>query len=88
MSRDAAAAPPPSAHPFVGMSGPVMSQRIETANSPANATALPQARARVMAAVAAGLLGLVLVWGVGFASPAAVHNAAHDSRHALVFPCH
>jgi len=65
-----------------------MSQRIETANTPANATALPQARAQVMAAVAAGLLGLVLVWGVGFAGPAAVHNAAHDSRHALVFPCH
>lgn len=41
-----------------------------------------------IAALAAGLLGAVLVWGVGFASPSAIHNAAHDSRHTLAFPCH
>ncbi len=34
------------------------------------------------------LLGLGLVWGVGFAAPAAIHNAAHDARHSLAFPCH
>ena len=39
-------------------------------------------------AVTAILLGLFLVWGVGLANPAALHNAAHDSRHALGFPCH
>ncbi|HHY48233.1 MAG TPA: CbtB-domain containing protein [Alphaproteobacteria bacterium] len=42
--------------------------------------------------LAAGLLtlviGLVLVGGVGFASDMAVHNGAHDTRHALGFPCH
>ena len=39
-------------------------------------------------AVFAILLGVVLVYGVGFASPMAIHNAAHDARHAFAFPCH
>lgn len=43
---------------------------------------------RVKAAAAALLLGAVLVYTVGFAASASVHNAAHDSRHALAFPCH
>lgn len=34
------------------------------------------------------LLGIGLVWGVGFAAPAAIHNAAHDARHSFAFPCH
>lgn len=33
-------------------------------------------------------LGLFLVAGVGFAGPSAIHNAAHDTRHATGFPCH
>lgn len=36
----------------------------------------------------AALLGVVLVWGVGFAHVEAVHNTAHDTRHAIAFPCH
>jgi cobalt transporter subunit CbtB len=40
------------------------------------------------AAILAGALGLVLLWGVGFAAPDYIHNAAHDSRHSLAFPCH
>ena len=34
------------------------------------------------------LLGSFLVLGAGFAHPNAVHNAAHDARHSLAFPCH
>ncbi len=41
-----------------------------------------------VAAVLAAFFGLVLVWGVGFAHPSAIHNAAHDARHAIAFPCH
>jgi cobalt transporter subunit CbtB len=33
-------------------------------------------------------LGIVLIAGSGFAGPEVLHNAAHDSRHANVFPCH
>lgn len=35
-----------------------------------------------------GILGSLLVGGVGFADIPAVHEAAHDARHALSFPCH
>lgn len=44
--------------------------------------------ARATAALVAGLLGLFIVLGVGFAHSEAVHNAAHDSRHSVAFPCH
>ena len=36
----------------------------------------------------AALLGVLLLYGVGFAGSSAMHNAAHDSRHSLSFPCH
>lgn len=34
------------------------------------------------------LLGAFIVFGVGFAHSESVHNAAHDTRHAIGFPCH
>ena len=43
---------------------------------------------RLIAGVLALFLGLVLVGGVGFANDMAIHNGAHDTRHALGFPCH
>jgi cobalt transporter subunit CbtB len=39
-------------------------------------------------AIFAILLGAFLVLGAGFAPIAALHNAAHDSRHSFAFPCH
>ncbi len=39
------------------------------------------------AALSAALLGLVILYGVGFA-PLQAHNAAHDARHSAAFPCH
>lgn len=38
--------------------------------------------------LAAFLLGVVMVFATGFSSTSAVHNAAHDMRHANAFPCH
>ena len=43
---------------------------------------------RLSAATFGGLLGLFLIYGVGFANPETIHNAAHDTRHAASFPCH
>ncbi|HEY8161808.1 MAG: CbtB domain-containing protein [Methylocystis sp.] len=40
------------------------------------------------AAFVAFVIGLGLVYGAGFANTQSVHDAAHDSRHALSFPCH
>ena len=54
----------------------------------ASAKAAPSATAVLLPAVLAILLGAVLVWGVGFASPMTIHNAAHDARHGFAFPCH
>ncbi|MFZ5792485.1 MAG: CbtB domain-containing protein [Pseudomonadota bacterium] len=52
-------------------------------------TGLLADRASVAAAVTfAALLGVFLVWGVGFAGSSVIHNAAHDTRHAASFPCH
>lgn len=44
--------------------------------------------ADLQAIVAAILIGAFLVFGAGFASSAALHGAAHDSRHSITFPCH
>lgn len=34
------------------------------------------------------LLGTIILYGAGFVNTAAVHNAAHDTRHSQGFPCH
>jgi cobalt transporter subunit CbtB len=42
--------------------------------------------------MAAGLLclfiGGAITFGVGLAQADTLHNAAHDTRHAIGFPCH
>lgn len=43
---------------------------------------------RLVPVLLAAMLGLFVVWGVGFAGPDVLHNAAHDARHAHAFPCH
>jgi len=43
---------------------------------------------RKLSAMFALALGLVIVFAAGFAPSHAVHNAAHDTRHTLAFPCH
>ena len=43
---------------------------------------------RVIPIFAAALLGIFIVGGVGFSHIDAVHNAAHDYRHSMSFPCH
>ena len=39
-------------------------------------------------ALFAAMLGIIVIFGVGFANISVAHNAAHDTRHAMVFPCH
>ncbi len=39
-------------------------------------------------AIWAALLGALIIFFVGFAQPQALHDAAHDTRHAAAFPCH
>ena len=49
---------------------------------------LARATSRIAPAVLALLFGGFLILGTGFAQPSTIHNAAHDGRHALAFPCH
>ncbi len=51
------------------------------------ASAATTARTAV-AAFAAMLLGSFILYGVGFAQPQQIHDAAHDARHSFAFPCH
>lgn len=46
------------------------------------------AQTRLIALAAAGFLGLFIVGFAGFAPMEVVHNAAHDFRHSMGFPCH
>ncbi|MGZ5585333.1 MAG: CbtB domain-containing protein [Methylobacter sp.] len=43
---------------------------------------------RIMPAMLAGMLGLMLLYTAGFAETGQLHNAAHDGRHSASFPCH
>jgi cobalt transporter subunit CbtB len=60
---------------------------VTTAPLQASPSFLPLSQ-RLLVGFATLFLGLVLVGGIGFASDMAVHNGAHDTRHALGFPCH
>ncbi len=57
--------------------------------SSASPLALSAARAEVLkAAFVALFLGVGLVYLVGFSHSDTAHDAAHDTRHSLSFPCH
>jgi cobalt transporter subunit CbtB len=61
----------------------------ETVASPASARPGTAERSdTLIAAALAALLGALVIWGVGFSPIAALHNAAHDTRHSMAFPCH
>ncbi|WP_274424624.1 CbtB domain-containing protein [Chelativorans sp. YIM 93263] len=45
-------------------------------------------RSRLFPLLLAGLLGTFIVGFVGFAQSDVLHNAGHDYRHSMAFPCH
>ena len=63
---------------------PVTTVHAEVASRAATSTL----REKMIPALCAAGLGAVLLFGAGFASMEALHNAAHDSRHSAGFPCH
>lgn len=60
----------------------------ESATGAIRSGAESRAGARLAATLVAALLGAFILYGVGFAKADLLHNAAHDARHALSFPCH
>ena len=45
-------------------------------------------QSRFLQLALAGLLGIFIVGFTDFSHIEAVHNAAHDARHSMAFPCH
>ena len=58
------------------------------ANTTASIVKTTERSEALRAAGVALILGLGLVFLTGFAYPEVIHNAAHDTRHGLSFPCH
>ena len=58
---------------------------IATQSSVVLGVAIPS---RIAAGAAALLVGFVLFFATGFATPGLIHNATHDMRHSLGLPCH
>jgi cobalt transporter subunit CbtB len=51
-------------------------------------TVLLSASQRIAAGLALIFVGLTLTWTAGLSQSPVAHNAAHDTRHAIGFPCH
>lgn len=75
------------ANPLASGSGNIRGD-IMQAQTNLSATQVTTKTEALKGALMATVLGVVLVWGVGFSHIEAVHNAAHDTRHANAFPCH
>jgi cobalt transporter subunit CbtB len=45
-------------------------------------------RSEVIGAMSALIFGVFIVFTVGFAGASVLHEAAHNTRHAIAFPCH
>jgi cobalt transporter subunit CbtB len=43
---------------------------------------------RIAAGLALVFIGCTLTFAVGLSNMAVAHNTAHDTRHAIGFPCH
>jgi cobalt transporter subunit CbtB len=62
-----------------------------TRTTAAAALATPAAagtRSDIWTIALAALLGAGLIFVAGFSNAAVMHETAHDTRHAVAFPCH
>jgi cobalt transporter subunit CbtB len=59
---------------------------VNTATNTSSAASASASRAFQLGLSA--LLGLFVIGFVGFSHLEAAHNAAHDYRHSMAFPCH
>lgn len=51
-------------------------------------TSATQASLTTAQHIAVLAFGALILFAVGFSPIPEVHNAAHDTRHSLAFPCH
>jgi cobalt transporter subunit CbtB len=60
---------------------------ISTQSAHVHAAPLATANVKLLCALVF-MMGAGMVFLVGFSQTSVVHNAAHDTRHGLAFPCH
>jgi cobalt transporter subunit CbtB len=65
-----------------------MSLLSEVIKTRASSERLGTVASSIAAPVFAVMLGLVLLYGAGFAQTGEIHNGTHDTRHSAGFPCH
>ncbi len=65
-----------------------MASAVPTPTTMAPEIALTDTISRVLPAILAMFLGAFIIGVAGFSQMAAVHDAAHDTRHSNGFPCH
>jgi cobalt transporter subunit CbtB len=46
------------------------------------------AQSSILPIIGAAFLGMFLLYSAGFAEASVLHDAAHDTRHSIAFPCH
>jgi cobalt transporter subunit CbtB len=51
-------------------------------------TAASRSESSLAAILLTAFLGISLIFAAGFAGSATMHDAAHDTRHSIGFPCH
>lgn len=56
--------------------------------NPSTSIASSVDQARLLPLVMSGFLGLFIISFVGFSQLDVMHNAGHDYRHSMAFPCH
>ena len=70
------------------LKGPrVEGERIEMATV-SNVASQAPSRTHLLSLALAGFLGIFIVGLVGFSQMEVAHNAGHDYRHSMAFPCH
>ena len=78
---------PPSDRGFAAASNLTEVNDLKTVPYPADSQQVHLASA-IGPAILAVCIGVFLVYGAGFAHPLTIHDFAHDTRHAIAFPCH
>lgn len=79
--------PGDNAHTIPRTEGAAMNTATNTTNISTGIQSLSISQ-RIIAGSLALMLGLTLLVGTGFAGDFRLHNGAHDTRHAMGFPCH
>ncbi len=57
-------------------------------NAQATTKTIDRADLSMMPIAFAAVAGLMLLFASGYAQASVLHDAAHDQRHAMAFPCH